>query len=134
VYEAQVSTREESPAHHTQHLRTALRILREHQLTNLGDIGEVDLATLLRSGIPVELAGGRRLFVGMLRPESPVVGTTVGTSGRQLAGADTNVIGILRRDHMLVPRADTILQVGDRVIVVANEDAVDRLRVHLDAW
>src|SRR6185312_7436917 len=75
VYEAQVANRAESPAHHTQHLETALRIIREHEFTNLDNIGELDLATLLRSGIPVELAGGRRLFVGVLRPASQVVGT-----------------------------------------------------------
>jgi chloride channel protein, CIC family len=134
IYEAQVPTRADSPAHHTQHLEIALRILREHELTNLERIGELDLVSLLRSGIPVELADERRLFVGILRADSPFVATTIGASGRKLGGADTNIIAVLRGEHMLPPRADTMLQAGDRLIVVSDADSVDRLRTQLDPW
>jgi CIC family chloride channel protein len=134
VYEAQVPTRADSPAHHTQHLEIALRILREHKLTNLKSIGELDLVSLLRAGIPVELTDDRRLSVGVLRADSPYVSTTVGASGRKLGGADTNIIAILRDEHMLAPRADTVLLAGDRLIVVSDATSVDRLSEQLDAW
>jgi CIC family chloride channel protein len=134
IYEAQVPTRADSPAHHTQHLAIAMRILREQSLSNLGELGELDLVSLLRSGIPVELAGGRRLLIGRLRPESSFVGTTVASSGRELAGASTNIIALLRGEHMLVPRADTVLQAGDRLVLVADESALETVRTHLAAW
>ncbi len=134
VYEAQVANRADSPAHHTQHLETALRILREQDLSNLENLGEVDLLALLRAGISVELAGGRRIVIGALSPKSPAVGTTLGTSGRDLAGADTNVIAIFRHEHILIPRADTMLENGDRLVVVANDDGVALVRAQLDPW
>jgi CIC family chloride channel protein len=134
VYEAQVMTRADSPAHHTHHLETALRILREQKLSNVGDIGEVDLMTLLRAGIPVELAGGQRLFVGVLRPDSAIVGTTVATSGRHMAGGDTNIIAILRKERMVAPRADTVFEPRDRLILIASGESLERLRTHLDPW
>jgi CIC family chloride channel protein len=134
VYEAQVPTRADSPAHHTQHLEIALRILREHELSNLQSIGELDLISLLRAGIPVDLADDRRLSVGVLRGDSPYVSTTVGASGRKLAGADTNIIGILRGEHMVAPRADTILQAGDRLIIVSDASSAARLGEQLDPW
>ena len=134
IYEAQVLSRADSPAHHTQHLEIALRILREHALSNLGDIGELNLIALLRSGIPVELADGRRLFIGVLRADSPFVGTTIGKSGRQLAGSDTNIIVILRGEHMLAPRADTVLESGDRLVLVSDTSSIGRLREQLDPW
>jgi CIC family chloride channel protein len=134
VYEAQVPRRADSPAHHTQSLATALRILREQKLTNVSDIGEVDIVTLLRAGIPVELAGGQRLFVGVLRADSPIVGSTVAQSGRSIGGGETNIIAVLRQEHLLVPRADTVFQAGDRLIVVAADDAAPGLRKHLDPW
>ena len=100
----------------------------------MGAVGELDLISLLRAGIPVDLAAGRRLFIGALRPKSDLVGATVGARGRLLAGVDTNIIAILRRDEMLVPRADTVLEAGDRLIIVANDDGVPSLQTHLEAW
>ncbi len=134
AYEAQVASRAESPAHHTHHLQTALRILREQDLTNVGDVGEVDLMTLLRAGIPVDLAGGQQLFVGVLKPTADAVGTTVGESGRRLAGVDTNIIAILRGEHMVAPRADTVFEARDRLVLVVNGAGVESLRTQLDPW
>src|SRR5206468_1534906 len=92
IYEAQVPARADSPAHHTKYVEIALRILREQEPSNLDDIGELDLVTLVRSGIPVELSNGRRFFIGVLRADSRFVGTTIGTRGRELAGRDTNIL------------------------------------------
>lgn len=133
IYEAQVPSRAESPAHHAQHLVIALRILREETLTDL-DLGDLDLVSLLRSGVRVELTNGRRLFVGRLPAENPFVGTTIGVSGRKLAGTDTNVIGILRGDEMLQPSADVVLEAGDRLILVADARGVDELAGQFDPW
>src|SRR5262249_35990647 len=132
LYEAQVASRGDSPAHHARHLETALRILRDEELSNVGDVGEIDLVGVLRSGIPVELAGRRRLLVGAWRADSPAVGTTVQSSGRKLAGADTNIIAILRGEQVLSPRPEMTLEAGDRLIVVANDAGVERLRAHAD--
>jgi CIC family chloride channel protein len=134
LYEAQVASRADSPAHHSHHLEIAMRILREHQPQDVKAVGEIDLVSLLRSGIPVELAGGRRLIVGVLRPESPFVGTTIAVSGRQLGGGDANIIAILRGEHMTVPNAKMRFETGDRLILVVGGDAVGRLRQDLAPW
>jgi len=132
LYEAQVTSRADSPAHHTQHLEIALRILREKHPVRIESLGEIDLVSLLRSGIPVELPDDYRLFVGVLRAESPFAGTTISASGRTLAGDGTNILGILRGDHMIAPRGDVVLTPGDRIIVLARGD-VD-FRAQLDPW
>ena len=111
-----------------------MRILREHEPRNLTGVGEIDLVSLLRSGVPVELSEHRRLVVGVLKLDSPYVGTTVGTSGRQLDGGNANIIAILRGEHMAVPNAKTSLQAGDRLIVVASAEGVERLRRDLAPW
>jgi CIC family chloride channel protein len=134
LYEAQVASRADSPAHHTQHLAIALRILREKAPQDLSAVGELDLVAVLRSGVPVELAGGRRLVVGVLRQDSPIVGTTVGVSGRRLDGQDSNIIAIIRGEHMMVPSANTILTAGDRLIVVVQQSGLDHLKKNIDAW
>ena len=134
LYEAQVESRADSPAHHTQHLEIALRILREHEFQDLPSVGEIDLVSLLRSGIPVELAGDCRLVVGVMRPDSPYVGTTVAVSGRQLGGGDANIIAILRGEHMTVPNAKMLFEAGDRLILVVSAAHLDAVRRDLAPW
>ena len=134
LYEAQVESRADSPAHHSHHLEIALRILREHQPQDVTSVGEIDLVSLLRSGIPVELAGDRRLVVGVLQPDSPYVGTTVAVSGRQLGGGDANIIAILRGEHMTVPNAKMRFEAGDRLILVVSAAHLDEVRRALAPW
>ena len=134
LYEAQVESRADSPAHHSHHLEIAMRILRQHQPQDVTSVGEIDLVSLLRSGIPVELAGDRRLIVGVLRPGSPYVGTTVAVSGRQLGGGDANIIAILRGEHMTVPNAKMLFEAGDRLILVASAAHLDEVRRDLAPW
>jgi CIC family chloride channel protein len=132
VYEAQVTSRVDSPAHHSQHLKAALRILREEELSPIEDLGELDLVALVRSGIRVELADHRQLFVGTVPPESILVGTTIAQSGRTLAGADSNIIGIVRGDTMCTPHANLVLEAGDRLILVGDASRAADLATQLD--
>lgn len=133
IYEAQVGSRGESPAHHNAHLEIALRILREKQLTNLDDLGEVDLVSVLRSGLPVEIGDDQRIVVRVLRASSTLAGTEIRKCGR-LREEGVNIIGILRGPHMLAPRPDLVLEPGDRLILVAPGTALEALRADLDAW
>lgn len=134
IYEAQVATRADSPAHDTRHLAIALQLLKQQRLKGLGGMAELDLATLLRSGLALDVGEDRRLFAGTLRPTSPFVGTTVAASGRAIGGPDTNIIAISRGADMIAPHADTVLESGDRVILVAASDSIDALRVQLAPW
>ena len=134
IYEAQVQSRGESPAHHTEHLRIALQILREQSLTKLEDLGNLDLVSLLRSGVAVDIGEGRELSVGILRPDSPFVGSTIAQSGRDLAGDGTNIIAILRQERMLGPRPDLVLEAGDRLLLVSGVAGTDARGRHLDSW
>jgi len=131
IYEAQVKSRADSPAHHTRLLESALRILREQNVRGLPNVGELNLVDLLRAGLLVDIGDGLRIFAGVLRPTSPFVGTTVAMSGRALAGPNTNIIGILRGGQTLTPAAQTILNAGDRLVLVADADSVDAVQAQL---
>jgi CIC family chloride channel protein len=134
VYEAQVPSRADSPAHHTRHLEIALRILNERGLRNVEHAGELDLLSLLRSGIPVELPGDRRLLVGAIRPGSALVGTAVGESGAVLGNHDSNIVAVIRGEHMLGPRPDIVLEKGDRLILVTAVSALARVWKQVEPW
>jgi hypothetical protein len=134
LYETQVKSRADSPAHHSHHLEIALRILREQKPQDMRSVGEFDLVSVLRSGIPVELTEDRRLVIGVLRPDSPYVGTTVAASGRQLGGGDANLVAILRGEHVIMPNATTELQAGDTLMVVVSLSAAEHLNRDLALW
>lgn len=132
LYEAQVPGRADSPAHHTEHLKIALRLLKERQVLEPADVGQLDLLALLRSGIPIELPGGKRLVIRVVRPDSPWRNQVL-ADGASLDD-DTRIFAIIRGEHMLVPRPDTTLEAGDRVILFTTVDGLERLRPHLDKW
>ena len=132
LYEAQVPRRTDSPAHHTEHLEIALRILGQRGIASPLR-GRLDLLTLLRSGTPVELPDDRRLTVGVLRADSPLVRKTVGGDGGAF-DTETRVIAIIRGEHMIGVRPDTVLDAGDRLILVTTSEGLDRLRPHVDSW
>lgn len=133
IYEAQVGSRGESPAHHSAHLEIAVRILREKQISRLDHLGEVDLVSVLRTGLPVEIGDGQRIVVRALRETSTLMNTEIRQSSR-LRDAGVNIIGILRGAHMVAPRPDLVLQPGDRLILVAPGAALDTLGDDLAPW
>lgn len=132
LYEAQVPGRADSPAHHTEHLKIALRLLKERQVLEPADVGQLDLLALLRSGIPVELPDGRRVAIRVVRPDSPLRNRPLADGGS--LDDETRIFAIIRGEHMLVPRPDTTLQVGDRLILLTTVEGLERLRPHLDKW
>ncbi len=131
LYEAQVPSRADSPAHHVEHLKIALRILKEQGVSRPSDVGELDLVSLLRSGIPVELSDEQQVTIGVLREDSSYVGHALKEGQWE---KEATIIGLIRDEHMRVPRGDTVLQPGDRLILLTNKTGLDRLREHIDPW
>jgi CIC family chloride channel protein len=133
LYEAQVATRADSPAHHAEHLKIALRILKERRVLNPADVGQLDLLSLLRAGIPVELPGDRRLVIGVLRADSPYRQKPLGAGNGKLDD-HTNIFAIIRGEHMMAPRSDTVLEPGDRLILMTTAAGLEGLKQHVDKW
>jgi trk system potassium uptake protein TrkA len=90
-----------------------------HLLTALVEEA-VSVGTLVRL---LSFEGGRaRLSEARLTAESPA-------DGKDLAGLGlprgSTVVAIIRDDHVVVPRGDTVLHAGDEVLVLTTPDAED---------
>jgi trk system potassium uptake protein TrkA len=90
-----------------------------HLLTALVEEA-VSVGTLVRL---LSFEGGRaRLSEARLTAESPA-------DGQDLAGLGlprgATVVAIIRDDHVVVPRGDTVLHAGDEVLVLTTPDAED---------
>ncbi len=67
--------------------------------------------------------GGRaRLSEATLHDESPADGKDIEELGFP---RDSTVVAIIRDDHVIVPRGDTVLRAGDEVLVLTSPDAED---------
>ena len=131
LYEGQVPTREDSPAHYLEHIQIAMNLLGRRNLPMMDKLGHLDLLRLLRSRIRFDLPGGRRLTIGVLDEHSPVVGKTIRTLYQALENFDFEIVAILRREHVLLPHPDTVLEPNDRAILIASQEAQEPLRRYI---
>jgi trk system potassium uptake protein TrkA len=72
--------------------------------------------------------GGAQLVEVTLAPESPAVGTAIAALGIPREAA---VVAIVRDDRLVAPRAETVLQNGDEVLVLVTQDAEPEVRRQL---
>jgi len=133
LYQEQVGRRADSPAHHTEHLQIALRILEQRQQARPLESEHQALLNQLRSGVPARLSDDRRLLVGALRPGSAWVGRAF-TAVRGVLDEDTEVLALIRGERMLAPRPDVQLAAGDRLIVLTSEGGLPLVKAEVGDW
>ncbi len=131
LYEAQVVGRADSPAHRAEHVRTALRLLEQGNISLPQDMNHLHLAALLQSGLALDLSNGSQLIVGSLRPGSPWAGKPIQSRNLTGALANSRIAAILRSKSVLLNRPETVLQAGDRLLMIVPPEAVAELTNHL---
>jgi len=130
LYEAQVPGQSDSPTHHAEQLRIALRLLDHQNIPVAEDVGHLNFLALLKSGIPVDLPGGKRVHVGALRADSPCAGTTIRSGCLVAGGAEGEIIAIVRRKRLFLPHPNTVLEPGDQLIVLASAQVWEGVKHH----
>jgi CIC family chloride channel protein len=131
LYEAQVAGRSDSPAHHAEQVQAALRLLDSGNLPLPADTTHLHLASLLQAGLALELPDGSQLIVGLLPPESPWVGKEIQSRPASDVLAHTRIASILRGTTVVLASPNTILQPGDRVLIVVQPEALGDLGKYL---
>lgn len=131
LYEAQVAGRTDSPAHRAESVQTALRLIDQGKVTLPAQMNHLHLAALLQSGLALDFPDGSQLTVGALRPESPWVGKQI--QSRPLSGpiADSKIMAVLRGKSVMMPRPNTVLQPGDRLLLIGPPQAQAVAAQHL---
>ena len=74
----------------------------------------------------LQLEKGRaRLVEVTLAADAPVIGPSI----RELnIPRDSTFVAVVREDHVVVPRGDTVFQVGDEVIALVTPESEDEIR------
>jgi trk system potassium uptake protein len=69
--------------------------------------------------------GKARLAEVRLADDSPAAGKEIVALG---VPREATVVAVLREDHVIVPRGDTLVQAGDEVIVLVTDESEDEVR------
>jgi chloride channel protein, CIC family len=120
LYQDQVPTALDSPAHYLDHIRSALNLLGRRNVPELQKLRHLDLLQLLKATVNFDLPGKKELTLGVLRDESPFVGRSIRDFYQELSGCEFEIVAIMRREHVLLPYPDTLFKAQDRVIVIAS--------------
>ncbi len=131
LYQGQVPTRQDSPAHYLEHIQVALNLLGKRNLPLMDKLGHLDLLRLLRSRVQFDLPGGRQLTLGEFKEDSPMVGKTIRTLYQELNMHDFEIVAIMRREHVLLPHPGTLIEPKDRVILIASRSALEPLQKYI---
>jgi chloride channel protein, CIC family len=127
LYEGQVPRRTDSPAHYLEHIKIALNLLARREFPMTDKLGHLDLMRLLRAHVRFDLPGSRELTMGSIARDSPIAGRTVGDLYQLLRQHEFEVVIILRREHILLPHPQTLLEAGDRVVLIVTRRAQESL-------
>ncbi|MGA7794662.1 MAG: chloride channel protein [Candidatus Acidiferrales bacterium] len=131
LYEAQVLGRGQSPVHYLENVELALNLLGKSKIPRSAKVGHIDLVTLLDSGIPIRLPGRKQLNIGVLRPQSALVGGTIQSCYKVAGNGALEIVAILRAGEIVLPTPDTILQENDRILIIGSNEARTNLAEHL---
>jgi CIC family chloride channel protein len=128
LYEAQVAARSDSPAHSTEQINIAMRLLEHGKITWPSEVTHLHLAALLQQGLSLDLPDGSQLTAGVLQPSSPWVGKQIQSREDTDAVKHSKIIAVLRGQTVVLARQETVLQPGDRLLMVVQGDAAKELR------
>lgn len=131
LYEGQVEGRAASPARYAENIRVALDLMKQPRIPREANVGHLNMVALLDSGVSLRLSSRRELGIGILPPESPLRGQTIATLLNSVAPEKVEVVAILRQGKSVLPTPETVIQEGDRLLVLSSPKARERIKHHL---
>lgn len=129
LYEAQVPTRGQSAAHYVEDLRNALAVVGEGHVQDESRLGSVDLFSLLKTGVAVEVGGGRELTTAVVAVDSPLVQKTLEEIEGKILNGCCQIVAVFREGKGVLDMVPgLVLQENDRVLTLASPDERPHLR------
>ncbi len=131
LYESQTKNKSDSPAYRIDNIRSALDILAERKPFDTSQIEDIDLMSLLESGIPLELPEGKQLMLASLKASSKCIGTKLNENCLLNNEADWEVISVVRDDHLFIPFKGMMLKQNDELLILTYSDQIEKIEEHI---
>jgi len=130
MYEAQVPDRAASPAHYAEYLRVGLNLLGKKKALESSHLEHLNVMTLLRSGVSVDLPEGKQILGFEVPPESNYLGCQVQRCSEEAGETNVEIIVILRGKDVLLPNPESAFKAGDRLLVIVSSQGREWLDNH----
>jgi len=130
MYEAQVPGRAQSPAHYVEYLRVGLNLLGKHEVVESDRLAHLNVMSLLRSGISVDLPEGREIRGCKVRPGSSYIGQPVQKCSIEAGEKNLDIVVILRDHDVLLPNPESTFKADDRLLVIVSRQGREWLDQH----
>jgi CIC family chloride channel protein len=131
LYEAQVPTRAESPAHHHRFLQTAIKLLKSGTTKIPPDLSPLEVQDLLRLGIPIPLGvAAKTIYQGIIRPNATCVGKPIKECW--FSPYKAQILAIIHSEVALIPGPETVLSRHDMVIVALSPENYPEMRQEIE--
>jgi CIC family chloride channel protein len=131
LYEAQVPTAAQSPAHYVEELNDAFDLIRAHQLQQPAGLGELDMVALMQSGIPLKVTADEQMFMGAVQDGSGLVNRAIEQICGLVQPDSLKVLAVFRGEEVLLPHGSTQLKENDRLMVVCSPETKEKLKADL---
>ncbi len=122
LYEWQVAHPGDSPVHQQEYYQAVLKLLRQRVVTLDPTILDREFVDRLSRGEPVPMVG-RHEFVYMTEVPDGCPCAKIRLRELRLP-SDVLIAGVMRDERASIPDGDTVLEEGDRLTVVATQDAM----------
>jgi CIC family chloride channel protein len=132
LYEAQVQSGADSPAHRADYLSVALRLLEDRHVTFPANLNAVDLRSLLAADVPIDLPGPKKLLTGVLSKDSSCVGHTLHECFPSARKQEVEAVAVFRRENTLLPDPDLQLHAKDRLLIIAAPKYEEQIEQHFN--
>ncbi|MEJ2672084.1 MAG: chloride channel protein [Deltaproteobacteria bacterium] len=131
LYEDQVPTRADSPAHHHRFLHTAIKLLKSGTANIPEDLTPLEVQDLLRLGIPIPLGvAAKTIYQGRIRPDASCVGKPIKECW--FSPYKAQILAIIHSEAALIPGPETVLSRHDLVIVALSPENYPEVRTEIE--
>jgi len=128
LYEAQVPYRSDSPAHLEEHFQIAWDLINNKNIKLPNSIGHLDLVSLIKSGVPIDLIDGEKFMLGELSPDSPLKGKKWSDEDCDVLKDKSELIAVMRKGDILMPDSDLRFKPKDQLLILADTKAAEKLQ------
>ncbi len=118
LYEGQVNGRGDSPAHHAEHIKIAINLLRNGEIPSSVAGERLNLLGLLGKGIELDLGEGQKLDIIELSGEDPCLGDSFHSVCMLKKLQTIENIAMIRQGKLYLPDAEEILREGDKILAL----------------
>jgi Trk K+ transport system NAD-binding subunit len=100
----------------------AIDLIRAHRITGQTSLREMDIISLMQSGIPLTIHSGERMLMGEVQQNCPLANELVGRLCEITGDDHLKVLAMFRGDEILLPTKESRLRADDGLLLVCSPE------------